>query len=142
MTTISLVKGPAGMYPSLDADAAIIARWKTGDVIECEVSRPRNGKFHRKYFALLQVAFDNQETYEKPEDFRREVQLRAGHYEEHLTMKGTLVPVVKSISFAKCSEDDFAKMYDRALDVILRWFMRGSSEHEINDAVDQIVGFM
>lgn len=142
MTTIHLIKSPAALHPSLDADAAIIAKWKTGDVIECQVRRPRNGRFHRKYFALLQVAFQNQETYETFEDFRMEVQLRAGHYHEHVTLKGTLVPVVDSVSFATCSEDDFSTLYDGALSVILRHFMRGSTEDEVNAAVEQILGFL
>lgn len=141
MTTIFLIKGPSALYPSLDADAEIMARWKSGDVIEATVKRPRNGKFFRKYFALLQVGFQNQDKYQTPEDFRMEVQLRAGHYHEHVTMKGTLVPVIDSISWAKCDEDSFAKLYDGALKVIIQWFMQGSTDAEVNSAVDQLIGF-
>lgn len=141
MTTIHLIKSPSALHPSLDADAEIMAKWKTGDIIEATVKRPRNGKFHRKYFALLGVGFNNQDKYETFEDFRMEVQLRAGHYHEHVTLKGTLVPVVDSVSFAKCDEDEFSKLYNGALSVILRWFMQGSTEGEINSAVDQILSF-
>jgi len=141
VTTLFLIKSPAALHPSLDADAEIIAKWRTGDVIECTVKRPRNGKFHRKYFALLQVAFQNQERYSQFEDFRLEVQLRAGHYEEHITLKGVMVPVVKSVSFAQCDEDSFSKLYNEALSVILLFFMQGSTEGEINSAVDQVLSF-
>lgn len=143
MSTVQLLKTPQlALVPSLDQDAEIVGRWKTGDVIEASVKRPRNGKFHRKYFALLNVGFENQDKYESFEDFRMEVQLRAGHYREHITMKGTLVPVVKSVSFAKCDEDEFADMYSQALRVIVRWFMGGSTEAEVNRAVeDKLMGF-
>ena len=72
-----------------DAGAEFLAGLKMGEVVSCEATKPRNYRFLRKYFALLNLAFDYWEppegqykgqTIEKEfERFRKDVQIMAGY---------------------------------------------------------------
>ena len=95
---------------------------RQGYEYKVEVKRARNPQFHRKAMALLQQVFDNQDKYENFEDLLVEFKLRTGWYKEHLTTKGNVIYVPKSIAFANMDEDTFAKFYSRAIDVAIKHF--------------------
>lgn len=58
MATLSLTKMNGTLIPTSAADIETVQKFKTGTVIDCEFKRSRNPAFHRKYFALLNLAFD------------------------------------------------------------------------------------
>lgn len=58
MAKLSLTKANGALMPTSAADQETIQKLKAGAVIECEFKRTRNPAFHRKYFALLNLAFD------------------------------------------------------------------------------------
>jgi len=143
MADIDLVKlTNKCLAPSLPTDEEKIAKWKVGDILRAKVNKPRNGKFHRKFFALLNVAFENQDEYSIFEDFRIEVELKCGNYREHVTTKGILIYIPKSIAYAKMDDIEFALLYDKALDIILEHFCWGSTEEAINHRVMEVLNFM
>ena len=142
MSEIDLVKIQNNyLAPSLPTDVEKLSKWKLGEVLRAKINKPRNIKFHRKYFALLNVAFDNQDKYTNFEDLRVEVQLKCGWYQEHVTTKGQIVYVPKSIAFSKMDEIEFSELYDKAIDVILKNFCIGSTKEEINQKVLEILNF-
>lgn len=58
MAEISFVKTNAGLVPHTPHDKEIYNKWKLGGIICGEFKQVRNPKFHRKFFALLNLAFD------------------------------------------------------------------------------------
>lgn len=138
---IHLVKINNNLVPSLPIDEEKLSKWKYGEILEVEVKKPRNIKSHRKFFALLNVAFENQDKYTTFHDFRVEVELKCGNYREHVTTKGHLIYVPKSISFASMDETEFSMLYDKAIEVIIRDFCQGSTEKEIQQKVSEIMSF-
>jgi len=130
------------LAPSLPADEEKISKWRVGDILRAKVNKPRNGKFHRKFFALLNVAFENQDKYEIFEDFRIEVALKCGNYREHVTTKGNLIYIPKSIAYSRMDEIKFNLLYYKAIDVILKDFCQGSTAEEINNRVMEVLNFM
>lgn len=58
MATLMLTKINGALMPTSAADLETVQKLKAGTVIECEFKRNRNPAFHRKYFALLNLAFD------------------------------------------------------------------------------------
>jgi hypothetical protein len=111
-----------------------------GEIVEIEIKKRRNIRFHRKFFALLKVAFDNQDTYSNPEHFRKAVLLESGHY-EMVKIGEKIVFDVSSISFARCDEFKFSQIYDKALDIIIEKYCKGSTAEEINEAVARVMDF-
>lgn len=129
------------LVPEDDDARGYLKRLKPGEPVLVSVRKPRNVRFHRKYFALLQVAFDNQDKYDAFEAFRREVTIRAGFFTEHIHMTGEVSFVAKSIAFHNMDELEFADLYKKSIDVIIEHFMPGTDPDELNRAVEEVVGF-
>ena len=105
-----------------DSDYDKAKKLKPGDLLECEIKKPRNYQFHKKYFALINMLFDNQEIYNNIDHLRHDLILEAGFYDLRKNIQGIEVKEVKSISFASMSEDEFTELYSRTLDVIVKYF--------------------
>ena len=125
------------MIVDSEADQENLKKIKIGDVIKAKVTRPRNYEFHKKYMKLLDLGYNNQCQYETFKGFRREVAIKADHFEYHTTLEGYVFKVANSISFASMPQDEFDNLYSRSISIILEHFMKGSTEQEIL----QILGF-
>jgi hypothetical protein len=134
-----MVKTPSGFHPAPES-VEDFEKIGMGEIVQVEIKKPRNIKFHRKFFALLKVSFENQDKYTNPEHFRKAVLLESGHY-EIIQVGDKAVFDVNSISFANCDEYAFSKIYDHALDVILEKYCMGSTKEEIDKAVLQVLDF-
>ncbi len=137
---IMLKKVAGGLVPSLPVDEEILSKWKFGSVLECEVKKPRNSQFHRKFFALINVVYMNQEKYDIMDDLLVEIKLKTGHYQEHITTKGEVIYLPKSISFSRMDNDEFSLFYSKAVDVILKHFMP-ITEKELESLVENVMSF-
>lgn len=100
------------------SDLDKIKRIKSGEIIECVIRRKRNAKFLRKFFALIQLCYDNQEVYDNIDFLRRDLIVAAGFYEQWYDHNGEEQIRAKSISFAAMEEDEFSDLYDRVLDQV------------------------
>lgn len=96
-------------------DEAYVARLGEGEILECDTRKARHPEHHRKFFALLQQAFANQDKYRNLTDLLVALKLKVGHYDEHVTADGRLVFVPRSISFARMEQDEFSKFYNAAI---------------------------
>lgn len=136
----------------LDGDVETMAKWRVGDVIRCKVSRMRNPKFHRKYFALLNYAFDhwNPEAADTKhgqavknfDRFRKDIAIATGHYELTVNIKGEVRAEANSISFARMDEDEFSQLYDRTIDYLLQKVLTAHNREVLDEVVANIVGFV
>lgn len=96
------------------ADGRAYARFKKklgllrpGDTISFEHRFPRSPKFHRLHFAMLGALFDNQEQFEHPDDFRKWVEVGAGHCKFVPGPKGRLVALPMSIAYDSLDDAEF-----------------------------------
>jgi hypothetical protein len=118
-----------------DSDYEKAKKLKPGDLLECEIKKPRNYQFHKKYFALINMLFDNQEIYNNIDHLRHDLILEAGFYDLRNNIQGAEVKEVKSISFAKMTEEEFENLYSKTLDVIIKYF--NFDKQTIIDNVEQ-----
>lgn len=58
MADLALIRTSHGLVPATDADRETIQSWKSGQVVHGKFTRMRNAAFHRKFFALLDLAWD------------------------------------------------------------------------------------
>lgn len=97
------------------------------------ITRPRNLAFHRKFFALLGVAYDMADTDLNKKQFRAHVTVGAG-YCDFSESGGRLVAIPKSISFASMDDTEFERLYQDALTFICKtWVL---DEEQLNRIVD------
>lgn len=118
-----------------NSDYEKIKKLKVGEEYQCEIKQPRNLGFHRKFFSLINMIFQNQEIYNNSDRLRKDLIIEAGFYDEWVDFQGVIQREAKSISFVSMSEDEFQELYSRVLDVIVQHFH--FDRQEIIDNVEQ-----
>jgi len=127
---VHLKKNYDGSFLPADQETAEWAvKVKTGTVVYAEFKRERNYEFHKKYFGMINVAFQNQEEFINEELFRKTMQIMAGYFDPIL-FDGNIYKIPKSINFGSMAQEEFEKLYSSVLDVILKHFGFGE-EFEI-----------
>jgi hypothetical protein len=109
-----------GVGPTDDAGVDALKRFKLGEHVWIEVRKSRNPKFHRLYFALLNLTYSNQEQYTNFEMFRKAVQIAAGHVDELITLEGEVLLQPKSIAFDQLDELGFHSVFSETMKVCAR----------------------
>jgi hypothetical protein len=108
-----------GLVPLYSSDLDEKRKLKIGETYQVEVKRPRNYQFHKKFFALLNIGWENTDVEMPFDTYRRWVTMRAGFYKVYHTPKGELYEP-ESIAFSNMDDDTFSEVYDRVLNIILK----------------------
>jgi len=75
---INMIKLNGVLHP-FDAQAEeVIKKWKTDDFITVEAKRPRNGQFHRKFFAMLNIVYQNTDEFKSIDDLLNYIKIMTG----------------------------------------------------------------
>lgn len=119
-----------GLIPLYPADLDEKRKLKIGKDYEVEVKHPRNYEFHKKFFALVNLCYENYETEMPSDTFRRWLIMRAGFVNAFVTDRGTFYDA-ESISFASMDQKEFEEVYDRVLNVVIK--LLELTEDEITD---------
>jgi len=136
MAEIYMMKKSDGSFTPVDQESLDnAAKLKIGAVYKHEVKKPRNYNFHKKYFSLLNLAFDNQEKYDSREAFRSAITMQAGWYNTHTSLNGVLMFSPKSISFAKMDDSDFSELYEKTVTIILKYVLPGCERKDLAEMV-------
>ena len=137
---IHLVRTSTGLRPYTDDDYEEMKKIKVGSIVKANIVRPRNIKFHRKFFSLIRAAWDclteQQRTNLRSIDtFREQLLITSGFSEPLYDLNGQkFLERAKSISFAKMDEPAFNVVYSRVLDTILTiLYADGVTEDEFNN---------
>ena len=126
-----------------------------GELIDVAMAFPRNPQFHRKFFALLNLGFEAWEPGAKFraykgeviakdfDQFREDVTILAGHYQQIFNLDGGMTLRAKSISFANMDDAEFEKVYSSVVDVMLAKVLTNyAGREEIDSVVQKIMGFI
>lgn len=160
MPSLVLVKLPGGKLRGWsEEDEKAYQKFKRaieglvdGECIRFEWKPDRNGVKHRKYFAMLTLAFEAWDpgrnrkrlTFKgKPigknfERFREMVQIQAGYYEQYFDLHGRMKLEAKSIAYDKMGDDEFNRLYDDVTEVILNDVLVNYGTAELQQVVDEI----
>ena len=114
---IFLTRTLAGLVPSDEEAKQAVRRWKIGETLKCSVRKPRDYVNHKRYFALLNLTFENQDKYTSFEHFRKAVQIAAGHVDELITLEGEITFLPKSIAYDALDEMEFSKVFGETMRV-------------------------
>lgn len=153
MTELILVKhSQSGLLLPDDADTSdFIKKLKDGAIIRADFKKMRNPAFHRKYYALLNFAYENWEptaqTYkdqvvEKNFDrFRKDVAILAGFGFPTYNIRGEMRMEAKSISFASMDEMEFSALYEKTITVIMKHILTNYTAQDINNTINELLSF-
>jgi len=107
---------------AFDSDFEEFKKIKANETIEVEIVKKRNIKFHRKFYALIKMVYQNQEQYSNIQYLRKDLIIESGFYEIRYGIHGEEIKEAKSISFASMNEFEFSELYNSVLDTIVRCF--------------------
>lgn len=148
---INLTKNGQVLIPATPADQDKIETIKNGQFLEVDIKQKRNVKFHRKFFAMLNVGFDAFEPEQKAykgqvaeknfERFRKDVVILAGFYDSTYDIQGNLKLEAHSISFGKMGEDEFNKVYNACCNVLLMKVLSNYTRADLDSVVEQLTRF-
>lgn len=88
-----------------------ITSMEPGEWIQAEMLFPRSGKFHRRHMAIESAVFDAQERFTDREQFRVWLKVGAGWVDWCAGPKGGVVPIPRSISYAKADQEEFTRYH-------------------------------
>ena len=135
-----------------------LGKLKHGQVVTLEGKIPRNLSFHRKYFALLNLAYDywadeaktleykGQPVLPDRERFRKDCIILAGFYRPVVNLKGEVRIEPESLKWSAMTEERFGQLYDATINVLLRKVFNGRicpkwSEDQLREVAERILEF-
>lgn len=86
-----------------------ILRMAAGELFTLRTTVPRYLPIHKRYFGMMAELFDNQERITDRDQFLIWIKIGAKWIDWMPGAKEGIVPIPKSISFAKCDEGEFAQ---------------------------------
>lgn len=133
------------LVPATRLDVKLIEKLPLLKRVFCDIKRPRNGKHHRKFFAIVDWAFQHQDKTNNIGWFRAHLTVLAGYarvlelppekvdqnlvkffydYEAYVFFEPTdtgmmRIMVPKSLAWDKMDQDEFDQFYPRALDALM-----------------------
>ena len=157
MTELALVKISGSTFVPLSSyDEETAHRWKNGAVIRAEFREVRNPRFHRKFFALVNLAFQYWEPVEIEhprhgrftpqkdfDEFRKWLLVQAGFFDVIGHPDGSVRLRAKSIRWAKMDDEEFSRLYQAVFNVIWERLLSQtfSSPLEMENVVNQLMGY-
>ena len=152
---IILFKANGSLHPLNDIERKKLEGFKHGEGVRVKLTRMRNYEFHKKYFALLSLAYDYWEPPESDawddgkfigaeknfERFRKDVTILAGFYEQYVRVDGSTRIEPKSISFGSMSEDEFSELYTKTIDAIIKHVLPQFTGEELQEIVRAVEDF-
>lgn len=127
----SMTKLAGGVWvPASDNDAERLKRFPSGEDFEVEIKLPRNPKFHRKGFALLNFIYHywcaNKAGIEflgnaaQFDVFRKQLTILAGYRKEVVNLRNLQVSYeAESLSFANMDDEEFEGWYNAVVNTSL-----------------------
>lgn len=117
-----------------------LERMKPGTWLRMEWARPRHGKHHRKFFALLQLVADNSEVYDTAEKALVAVKLVTGHFDLMVHPEtGEILQIPRSISYDSMEQGEFDAFYSAAIDAVLRHILPTMDRERADQLMDVII---
>ena len=143
---IYLTPTPQGLVPLYDSDYQLFLKLKHGYPYRCKLTQPRNYKFHKKFFALVRITFDNLPAplanlwdIHTPEEIVRKFKRDLGLYTARTNPYGEREIEYHSISFAAMDQHDFEQFYAQAVSLVLGKYLKGLNRQDLEEALHEFM---
>jgi hypothetical protein len=152
MTEIVLTKAANGvLLPADQQSAECIAKMKLGAGIKMKFTKHNNVKFHRKMFALANLAYEAWEpletTYKNEivaknfDQFREDITILAGFYESRVRLNGEIRIIAKSWAFESMDDIEKDRLYNSIINVVLSRILTKYTRADLDAVVESVLRF-
>ena len=119
MSAVVLTKGQTGKLEGMgEKGERLYAKFRKrvdemrpGDTIGFSYKVPRSPKFHRLHMAMIGELFDNQEQFSDDYQFRKWLEVGAGHCDFVPGPKGRMVALPRSIDYESLDDEEFSTVH-------------------------------
>lgn len=142
---LRLVKEGSYLAPYDTASEEWLLSKGSGQYFVCDLRTPRNYEFHKKFFALLNIAFPywnpdsitNQygEVERSFDQFREDITILSGYFEQTFRVDGSVRVRAKSISFSAMDNEDFSVFYNKAVSAVIKHVLIGWTIEQVDEAI-------
>ena len=139
MTQTLFVKHFGALRPANPDAEALLAKLKQDKLVMVEVKRSRNLFHHRKFFALMQLVYENQTAYATVDDIVMAFKFAVSHTRKIKTGRG-VIEIPLSISFAAMDQTEFEAFYNRAMDFLVTEVLPGVNSADLEREVYDVIG--
>lgn len=118
---IQVIKTNGVLKFAHNSDYELSKKIPENKIFEIEYKKQRNLKFHKKFFALIKLAFENQELYTNIDDFRHDLLVLSHFYDEKINLfTNEKIKVAKSLKFSQMDEVEFSEVYENVKNTICK----------------------
>lgn len=135
-----------GLVPVYDSDLDMKKRLKVGTTVRCRVTQPRNYGFHKKFFALVRLTYDNlplplveRWNIHSADDMLRRFKRDLGYYTSRTNDRGEREIEFRSISFAAMDEQEFERFYNDCVNLVLYTYIRGLGREDLEEEIEHFM---
>jgi len=152
MMELVLAKAANGALVPVDQQSIeAIAKLKLGQGVKVTGTRHNNVAFHKKIFALANLAYEAWEPVNKEhkgvpilknfDQFREDLTILAGFYETRVRLNGEIRFIAKSWSFARMPDDEKDRLYNGIINVVLSNILTNYTRDDLDNVVNQVLSF-
>ena len=141
---IFIIKTLQGLKPADQESEENYKKLKLNETYKVKLTKPRNYKFHKKYFALINLCYENlneqfiqEYKIDCIEDLRHLIMIEQKRYTLKKTYSNRLYPVIDSISFSKMDNFEFEELYKQTIQTVSKILCTESREIE-----QELINFM
>ena len=141
MPTYLFTRTLAGLAPLNDDARDWLRRVKLGGTIRGEFKEPRNGARLRKYFALLDLVYENlpdRSVYPTRDHLDDALRIGMGFFDMLLLPSGKRIERPRSVSFAAMKEPEFIAFLDKAVLIVRTRFLPGVADADLRAQLEDM----
>lgn len=137
---------PYGLVPLYDSDGELKRRLRVGSTVRCRVTLSRDYGFHKKFFALVRLVYDNlplplieRWNIRSVDDMLRRFKRDLGYFDSYLNESGEREITYKSISFGQMDQQDFERFYDDCVNLVLYGYLPGIDRKDLIEEAERFM---
>lgn len=138
MKKILLKRTIHGLHPDNELATDKLRTIAIGDVVQCQITKPRSLPWHRRYFALVGIIADN--TTYTAEEVHILLKLRCGCCKLIKERNGKEFWVPDSIAFDRMDGTDWAVYWKRVEDYVCQELIPGIDKEGLRNEIADLVG--
>lgn len=141
MAEFNLIKTRYGFEAADDAEFESLKRYPVGALLTADIKLPRKWEYHKKMFSFFGFCFEywcgSQGKTEfmtskaQQKEFRNNLTILAGYYEQVFDVKGGMHLRAKSLSFANMDQEEFEECANAMINAALKHIFLGSADENI-----------
>lgn len=141
MADLFLKRTLHGFAAADEATQDAMRSYKIGDTYRASVVKPRNLKAHRRYWALVNMVYQNTEGYASAELVHAHLKLLAGRCSPVVSKTtGETFLVPESISFSAMDEAEFQDFWARCIKAVCEHIIPGIKVDAVQYEIERVLG--